>query len=114
MMIKVCAGEEIDSRLMKNYFHALVNSFFKILPIKEHGEKSVTVYLDSLMAEMLGCKGIIQALDFDASYMTLLSILQYLIENGDCPIKVVKREVFRAISICKKLEDKYSGGALSE
>ena len=40
--------------------------------------------------------------------MTLISILQYLIDTPDCPVQDVKREVFRAISICNKLKSRYT------
>ena len=42
-------------------------------------------------------------------FLTLLSILQYLINYPKCLVKVVKREVFRAISICKKIGARYAG-----
>jgi len=40
--------------------------------------------------------------------VSLLNILQYLIDNPECSLTVVKREVFRAISICNKLKAKYA------
>lgn len=107
MKIDTTAGKPIDSKLLENYFTSLVNHFFKILPIREQNEESLNTYLESLQAEMLGCKGLITVIQEDASYLTLLSILQYLIDNPDCSQKVVRREVFRAISICNKLKFVY-------
>ena len=62
----------------------------------------------SLQIELIGFKDLMAEIKNDSMYMSLLSILQYLITN-DCEIAVVKREVFKAISICKKLRKKYCG-----
>lgn len=99
---------QVPNELVKNYFGSLVNCFFKILPIRESGEKTIAVYLESLKAEMLGCNNLIESIHNDASYLTLLSILQYFIDNPDCDLSEVRREVFRAIRICDKISERYS------
>lgn len=108
MMVETTAGMPIDTEVLHNYFRNLVNHFFKILPIREQNEESLTTYMQSLQAELLGCKGLVSAIQNDASYLTLLSILQYLIDNPECTVREVKREVFRAISICNKLKAQYA------
>ena len=108
MMVETTAGMPIDAEVLYNYFRNLVNHFFKILPIREQNEESLTTYMQSLQAELLGCKGLVSAIQNDASYLTLLSILQYLIDNPECTVREVKREVFRAISICNKLKAQYA------
>lgn len=108
MMLETTAGMPIEIEVLHNYFRNLVNLFFKILPIREQNEESLIVYMQSLRAELLGCGGLVDAIQNDASYMTLLAILQYLIDNPECTVREVKREVFRAISICNKLEAKYA------
>lgn len=110
-MITTITGQPISKELLENYFKSLVNSFFKILPIKESGEESLTVYMQSLQLELLGCQELITELNDDAGFMTLVSILQYLISNPDCAVGVVRREVFKAISICNKLKARYAEGA---
>lgn len=95
-------GYNIPTEMVGNYLGGLVNQFFKILPIKESGEPSLNEFMRSLQVELLGHKGLMRYLKYDSMYMALLSILQYLIDN-DCDTPVVKREVFKAISICKKL-----------
>ena len=102
-------GYNIPTEMVGNYLGGLVNQFFKILPIKESGEPSLNEFMRSLQVELLGHKGLMRYLKYDSMYMALLSILQYLIDN-DCDAPVVKREVFKAISICKKLREKYCGG----
>lgn len=107
-MIETSVGTPIDSELLNNYFTALVNRFFKILPIREQESESLSVYIDSLQKELLGCKSLLNVIDNDPMYLTLLSILQHFSDNPQCPTKEVRREVFRAISVCNKLQKKYS------
>lgn len=108
MTIQTTAGVNIDATMLGGYMRSLVNRFFKILPIRESGEDSLETYMRSLQAELLGCKELIVVIQEDPLFMSLLNILQYLIDNPECSIVVVKREVFRAISICNKLKAKYA------
>ena len=108
MAIDTVYGNQLQTEAMYNYLTVLVNRIFKILPIREQNEESLTTYMQSLQAELLGCKGLVSAIQNDASYLTLLSILQYLIDNPECTVREVKREVFRAISICNKLKAQYA------
>lgn len=103
-MIETTIGVSISDELVSNYFENLVNRFFKILPIREDGEKTLPVYIQSLQSEILGCKGLIHELNYNSNFLTLASILQYLHDNPDCPVSDVKREVFRAIGICNKIK----------
>lgn len=108
MNVKTSVGEVIDSSLICNYFQHLVNLFFKILPMREENEKTLSTYIEGLQVELLGCRSFIPDLNDSPNFLTLLSILQYLIDNENCPTSVVKREVFKAISICKKIASSYS------
>lgn len=99
---------DIPDKMLENYLTSLVNQFFKILPIKESGEPSLKEFMRSLQIELIGCEKLIAQLSNDSMYLSLIAILQYMIDN-DCEIPVVKREVFKAISICKKLQKKYFG-----
>lgn len=93
---------------LQNYFQYLVNHFFKILPMKEQGEDSVDVYMESLKFEILGFDNLFVLTDHSPDIISLLAILQRLIDDPSCEIAVVKREVFRAISICNRLKEKYA------
>ncbi|MBQ8559409.1 MAG: hypothetical protein IJ439_05430 [Tyzzerella sp.] len=64
--------------------------------------------MQSLQTELLGCKDFIPEVGENPQYLTLLAILQYLIDNPSCTVVIVKREVFRAISICNKLKSVYA------
>lgn len=101
-------GIELDQGTVVRYMGGLVNRFFKILPIKEEGEPTLKQYMQSLQREMLGCQSLIIMLKDDDRYMSLLSILQYLIDH-DTNIKTTKMEVFRAINILRQLQKKYGG-----
>ena len=98
MSVETSLGVNIDSESLNNYLRNLVNRFFKILPIREQDDGSLSTYMRSLQMELLGN---------DASLITLLSILQYLIDNPDSSVTIVRREVFHAISICNKLKATY-------
>ena len=100
----------LDNRYLHGYFSSLVNRFFKILPMRESGEETLNVYIQSLQAEMLGYESLSESINYDPSFVTLVSILQYMIDNPSCSVPETKREVFRAISICNRLSEKYSEG----
>lgn len=108
MIMQTTVGISTDSQLLDNYFRSLINLFFKILPLWESGESSLTTYIRSLQIELLGCKELLDVIRCDAGFLSLISILQYLHDNPDCEISVVKREVFKAISICNKLAARYA------
>lgn len=96
----------LPDKIVSKYLKSLIGKFYKILPIAESREPSLIKYMNSLQREMLGCNSLIVALEYDPLYMTLLSILQYLI-TYECEIPVVRSEVFRAIDICERLAKKY-------
>ena len=97
---------EVTDRMALNYLNALVNRFYKILPIKESGENTLKQYLESLQREMLGLRDLMAFIHDDDRYLTLLAIVQYFIDN-DADVGTVRTDVFRAISLIKKLQKKY-------
>lgn len=103
-------GWRIPSQLLTNHLDKLVNRFFKILPLKESGDETCNEYIRSLQLEMIGCSDLIESLNHDAMYLSLISTLQYFIDHNDCDLRTVRREVFKSISICKKLQTKYCEG----
>lgn len=112
--INTSVGKPITNNLLQNYFRNLVNQFFKILPMRENKESSLCVYMKSLQSELLGCRELIPMVRENPMYLTLLAILQHLIDDPECSISEVKREVFRAISICNKLKSLYANMEVSE
>jgi len=104
-------GTEISREMIHNKFDDLVNQFFKILPLRESQASTLAAYMDGLMREMLGLQSLMSAINNDGAYLNLLSTLQYMIDN-DCEVSVVKSDVFKSISIIKRLQKKY--GAAEE
>lgn len=107
MMIETSHGP-MDLDFLKNYFKSMVNRFFKILPLKENGDATLPVYIESFQGELLGCKELVNALQADSQFVSLLAILQYLADTPELSTTSLRREVFRAISICNKLSAKYT------
>lgn len=105
--MKTAYDVTLPKDLVSNYCKNLVNMFYKILPMKENKEETIQTYMESLMFELVGAKGVMVALRNDALFLSLISILQSMIDQPDCEVTVIKREVFRAISICNKLSDRY-------
>lgn len=114
MMIETTTNHQIDSEFLHKYFKNLVNCFFKVLPMKENNEASLVTYMRSLQIELLGCHEFIEAIKNDSAYLTLLSILQYLINHPEISVREVRREVFKAISICNCLQSRYIGNSIKE
>ena len=107
-------GQEMNlpPALIGNYLYTLVNRFYKILPMKESGEPTLTKYISSLRREMIGCLDLIEGLEWDGRYMTLLATLSYLETHMDeADNAAVKTEVFRAIGTIKQLRRSYGTGA---
>ncbi len=114
MTIDTAAGVPVTAELLQNYFARLVNQFFKILPMREDEEESLGAYMRGLQIELLGCQNFVNSLSDNPFYMSLLSILQYLIDTPDCSVSDVRREVFDAISICYKLKSSYESACRME
>lgn len=93
---------------LQHYLESLVNHYFKILPMREKEEESLPSYLESLQLELLGCESLLKMVGEDGMLLPLLAILQYFIDHPDAEVAVYKREVFKGISICNKLKDKYT------
>lgn len=108
MTLETNSGCKIDSELLKDYFRSLINQFFKILPLREMNEPSITVYMESLQMELLGCKELIGSVGNDGLFLSLASILQGLMNNPEADVLIVRREVFKAISVCNRLIAKYA------
>ena len=104
-MIDTSVGQQIDTKLLVNYFDRLGNQFFKLLPIREKEAATFTTYSRSLQMEVLGCREFIIPFKNDA---TLISILQYFSDTPDIPITDVRREVFRAIDLLHKSKKTYA------
>lgn len=98
----------IPTKLCSNYFVILINRFYKILPLKEEASPTITQYITSLLSEMTGNKELIDLLQNDGQYLSLLGSLEYLMLCDN--VKTCKREIFKCIRIIEELNRKYFGG----
>lgn len=110
MMHDTVINTPVNSELVANYFKSLVNHFFKILPIREKEEGSLQTYISSLQVEIAGFRTFLIEIKDNSDFMKLFSILQFLHDNTDCDMGVMRREVFRAINLCNRLHDTYVHG----
>ena len=108
MKIETSVGIPIDSVYLQKYFAHLVDQFFKILPMRECGEETLPTYMQSLQRELLGCQGLVFRLQAEPMFVSLLAILQAMIDAPDSEVSDVKRDVFKAITICNKMKDLYA------
>lgn len=102
-MITTRYGVLPDEALI-NYLNFLVGKFFKILPLKEQREETLLSYLESLQREMIGNKSLIPLLKTHPDFITLLNTLEYFITHKNVEHAVYKKEVFKCISIIKRLQ----------
>lgn len=93
-------------KVLGNYLDTLVDRIFKILPMKEENADTLNEYMQGLQLELIGCSSLFVNTGYDSVLLSLISILQYLIDN-DCDVDTVRRQVFTAIDTCKKLKRKY-------
>ena len=109
MNVETSIGAPVDARLLANYFRTLVNQVYKILPMRESGQQSLSKYVWRLEAELLGCNDLFPSVREDSYFASLLGILHFLSESiEDCQPQKVKQLVFEAISLCGKLRDRYA------
>lgn len=94
------------------YLDTLINSVFKILPLYEEKNVGIETYVESLLFELYGLDKVIK-IENSYEYISLLSTLESIkkeVANSDSEKKVVKREVFKCISIIKNAIGKLEKG----
>lgn len=101
-------GNHIPQYALEYYLSSLIDRFYKILPLKEEAEPSLYGYMDSFIRELTGFESLFHSFHGDPRFISLISILQYMVDNPDCPVDIVRKEVFHAISICKCLRSAYA------
>lgn len=107
MSIEIITGVRMSESILRDYLNELINKFFKILPMRENDEQTLPVYMCSLREELIGCEALVVALNGDPLLLSLLSILEFLIDNPTEHTKIFRRQVFNCISIINKLKSRY-------
>ena len=101
-------GTDISRKMKRSRVDELINQFYKILPLKENNAETLSQYISSLLREMLGMKSLMMEWQEDGQYLSLCGILQSFIDNPDADTDIVRSDVFKSISIIKRLQSKYS------
>lgn len=108
MTYATTVGVPMDAKVLDAYLQRLVNRFFKILPLKEENDPTLKMYIKNFQVELMGCTGLVECLEHDSRFLSLVSILQYLSDNPDLDVREVRNEVFQSITICEKLKARYA------
>lgn len=99
---------------VESYLDDLVNRVYKVLGLYEDGNSGLGKYLDSLLIELGGMHIISEEIATSSKYcsviMTLASI-QILIKNNEIKHSDVRSEVFKCISLIKKIKQEVSKDA---
>jgi hypothetical protein len=98
--------ESLNNQFLVNYLNFLTGRVFKILPISEQEPNTLQDYLSSLVIELKGSQSLIELIRYDANFISLISTLQYFVDN-QYTHKVLKREVFKCIKLIQKLQKSY-------
>ena len=92
----------LTDKLFENYLDRLVPRFFKILALNDDNNPTLTQYIKSFQRELIGSKNLVNVLNDDARFLTLISTMQFFIDSG-----VDNSEVKKCITISKQLKKHY-------
>ena len=85
------------------YQSRLIDKTFKILGMKDDNCKTLDIYIESFLFELVGCELLIKELQNSSEFISLLAILENL-RNNEYENRVVKQQVFKAIKLIKRLD----------
>lgn len=105
--VKTSYGTGVSRKMVRSRVDQMIAQFYKILPMREDDSTTLPAYLSSLQREMLGMQSLMVEWGEDGEYLGLLGILEYHIQNPDCELAVVRSDVFKALSMIKRLHRKY-------
>lgn len=91
----------ISDKLYEKYKNRLINSIYKILPMKEEDTSTIETYIESLVYELTGIDKLFVGEDELQEILVIIAILENL--KKETNISIVKREVFRAIGLVKRM-----------
>lgn len=95
----------IPDRCVINYLDALVGKIYKILPMKEDGAEFLPQYIEWRIREMTSFRDFVNVVGEDADFLSLILIMRSISTQES--VTSVRHDVFEAISLCKKLRQKY-------
>lgn len=86
-------------------FQQYVGKFFKILPMYEEQCPTLKQYIQSLNREMIGLSYLVAEVENQEEFLTLVATLESL-SRSNISVEEVKSDVFKSISILKKMRSK--------
>lgn len=89
-----------------NYFEFLINKIYKILPMREDNSKTLKIYLEGLLRELIGNKELVSILANEPRFVSVLNSIQFLILE-EYSVQVYKKEVFKCIHILSDIKTSY-------
>ena len=96
----------MNSKAIIKYLSCLINQIYKILPMAEDKNEDTPDYIKGLLREITGSHEFIKIVDNDYTILRVISLLYYwqnrvLIE----PTYLLRRDIFKAISLCKTMQN---------
>lgn len=96
----------MSSKATIKYLSCLINQIYKILPMAEDKNKDTPEYIKGLLREIIGSHEFLKIVDDDYTVLRVVSLLYYwqkrvLVE----PTYLLRRDVFKAISLCKTMQN---------
>jgi hypothetical protein len=107
--MKTLYGELPNEHLIV-YVDGLIAKVFKILPMKEENSPTLSIYIQSLLRELVGAKELIEQLKSNQDFIVLLDVLQSLVKEDD--LQNFKSDVFKSISTIKRIKSSIGGGLI--
>ena len=92
---------EVKQEVIKQFCNRLVSNVFKILPMKEEQNNTVSKHIESLNREIYGMILLCNDIELAQSLLSVMAVLENIILEED---KVVyKSDIFKCITIIKKI-----------
>lgn len=95
----------IHQEVAEKGFQQYVGKFFKILPMYEEQCPTLSQYVQSLNREMVGLSNLVVNMQNEEEFLTLVATLEGL-NRKDITVEEVKSDVFKSISILKKMKSR--------
>lgn len=100
--IKIKYGASISPNELIDYFKTLTNDIYKILPMKEEGCGTLSIYIETLLIELGGANRTM-CLE-DKIFLKLIFNLEPLLCINEH--EKYKRQILKCTNMCKKMIEK--------
>lgn len=98
-----------DNPIIFSYLETLKNRLFKIIPLFEENNEGIYKYIDSLLFELYGMIYVVEGFEDNSMFLSLIATLESLLDESlvaEYNIPLIRREVFKCLSIIKKIQQK--------